>query len=212
MKSINKKSEIKKHTKLKRYLIGSGISISAVCLLYVSNQPLNKDNDNKGPVIETTSLSNDSITCEGRDEYLNIYIEQMANIDNKKYDPKFIDIYKNKELTVIVDDDKKYDVDLIYLAKTEDDKDHYFLVEGEKKDLFTNESLDDRETYYTLTDSSIFYRMYQDGLINDEGTINISSDQMKEYLNTWDHDINHGIPEIEARYAANEEYGRRHGK
>lgn len=209
MKNTEKEYKIKQSKKLKRILVGTGISVTALCLVYITQKDDLKQ-EKESTTIETEA-NKDTINCNGRDEYMRMYMENMKELEQKEYDLNFREIYKQSNDMKLIIDEEELPIKSVFIASADDGNDHLLIAGENKTDILTKKPIEGRNDYYTFRDSSMFYQMYKDGIINNN-EIRISKEKMQEYLTNWDHEINDGIQEIEAKYKTNEEYREKHGK
>lgn len=145
------------------------------------------------------------------EEYINyyshFYLESINRTDDV-FDQKFVNIYNKEDIAI---GNKTYKLNSLYLIKNSDDK-VYLKVAGEDNiDILTNESFGrNRKEICAFRDSSLFYVLYQNGILKQNGIEN--PNEFINIINTWDGEKHDKTKELLAEKRASEEYRKKYGR
>ncbi len=179
---------------LKRFSVAIGITCTSLFISLI--QPKEVKATENSSKIETNYNS-------GRDYYYQIYDKIYQNLDLNSFDSRLIDIYQNG--TIIIDE-KEYPLERLRVRHTENGNTHFILSGDNHLDVYTKEKFDDKVDFVCpFRDSTIFFNMYQDGIITSD-KINLSKEDMEKYSSDWTPDTHVGIPRLMAERETNKIY------
>lgn len=127
------------------------------------------------------------------------YLQVLDETDNDQFDEDFVETYRSGKYTI---DGKTYGINELYLIITDDSVSH--VVAGDEIDLITGEPLiGKRIKIICLRDTSLLYKMYEDGIIVD-GNVHLDRVILKQYVDSWDGEKQYKVPELIAEREASE--------
>lgn len=191
---LNNTSESKKIVKrnvlLNGMLIGGVVTFSLATVLFSANQ-----------------MKPEILDSEEYGFYSTHYIENLHNINPDDYDSKFDEIYKNVSYSY---DDNTYSGLAIYIISYDDGSVHLVDSDNRKYDLLTNEVLTaKRKNVVPFKESSIFYELYESGIIEDEN-VQLSS-AYSDMISRWDGKKHYKTVDLVAERETSAEYQERYG-
>lgn len=127
------------------------------------------------------------------DIYSRVYLDTIKEIDKNSFDEYFIDIYHNGKYYI---DEKEYDVNELYIVTTENGENHIIKAGENKRDIITGQTFEEKRiNIECLRNTSIFYKLYQDGIISTK-EIKLDNNTLSKYVNEWDGQNQYEIPEL----------------
>lgn len=195
IKNTEHSKKIKNKNYGKRIIIMSGIIITTLLSAYIKNS--------KNEAREEINKIESTMDSE-YNKYTSIYQNVVANLDDETFDSNFVALYNNPNIMLQIDE-KKYNLDEVYLKKLEDGSYHLIKAGENKIDLLSNENLDIGISKGKLKDASFFYQMYQDGIFNSDNII-IDKVLFQQYIDSWDRKIHEEVPGLKAKVETDEIY------
>lgn len=193
MKNTEKKVNIKQKNILRNKVFIGGVGVFAL----LSGITINK------------LKSNDII--EGEEKYgyySSIYLSSIQNLDLDYFDNDFIRLYKKDKYLI---GNKEYLSSSVYIVKNKDAS-VYLIKAGENTtDILTDQEKEyDRESICLFKDSTVFYNMYANGLIDKE--MKLDPVQIQSYIQKWDGKKHDKTPELYAEKKASEAFAMKYGR
>ena len=196
MKNTEKKYNITKNN-IKKILITTQIAATTLFISLVLPTIKNSTNDSNNLKIEQeqdNEIINNENTKTNKNEmiaekftdykgiYDNIYVKKYKETNDDNFDKKFSKIYHESLLKI---GDKEYKIDDLDIRHTINGTTHFVINGYNHYDIFTQEEFYDDEDYFAaFRDSTIFYNMYKDGVINST-EITLTYDMLKPYKENW---------------------------
>lgn len=189
---INKKNKLDKEKVCKNLIISTALVSSLITIPILKQEIIQNQSENIGR--------------EMYNAYSRVYLDTFSELDKTKFDDKFIDIYYNGKYYI---DEIEYDVSELYIVTTENGKNHIIKAGENKKDIISGQIFEEKKTNIEcLRKTSIFYKLYQDGIIGTK-EIKIDKDTLNKYVIEWDGQKQYNIPELIADKKATEYIKRR---
>ena len=194
MKNTDKEYQIiKKNNNLKKYIAGSAVVTS----LFIAAISMAKNNEMERQKGE-----------EEYNYYQSTFIEAVNSIDESSIDVNFDNIWHNGKYII---NNKEYSIKQIYISIL--DNGQVVLTDADQSNIniLTNEVFNNKEVKICLfKNSSVFYQMYQNGIITNEDII--LDNNTINYISNWDGKRHNGVAELMAESIANEQYEAKYGR
>lgn len=156
-------------------------------------------------ILKQETIQNKGIGHEMYNTYSKAYLDTISELDKTKFDETFIDIYHNGKYYI---DETEYDVSELYIVTTENGENHIIKAGENKRDILTGQLFEEKKINIDcLRKTSIFYKLYQDGIIKDKEII-IDRNILNQYVNEWDGQNQYEVPELVADKEARERIRR----
>ena len=157
-------------------------------------------------ILKQETIQNKGIGHEMYNTYSKAYLDTISELDKTKFDETFIDIYHNGKYYI---DETEYDVSELYLVTTENGEKHIIKAGENKKDILTGQLFKEKRiNIECLRKTSIFYKLYLDGIISTK-EIKIDKNTLNKYVEEWDGLSQYEVPELVADKEARERIRRR---
>lgn len=171
-----------------RYIIDKkickSIIISTAIAAALLNAPILKEDNNTEIIDKGHEMYN---------AYSRVYLDTISELDKTQYDEKFIDIYRNGKYYI---DEIEYDVSELYIVTTESGENHIIKAGENKYDILTKQTIEEKKVnIQCLRNTSIFYTLYQDGLITSK-EIKLDKNVLAKYIKQWDGQNQYEVPEL----------------
>lgn len=185
-----KRKIIRKNVPLNKIVIGGVVVFSLATVLFSANQM-------KPKILDSEEYG----------YYSTHYIENLHNITPDNYDSAFNEIYKNVSYSY---DGNTYSGSAIYIISYDDGSVHLVDSNNRTHDLLTNEELTTKRKYVVpFKESSIFYELYESGIIQDEN-IQLSS-TYSDMIRSWDGKKHYKTVDLVAEKETRAEYQKKYG-
>ncbi|MBR2678720.1 MAG: hypothetical protein IKE63_04815 [Bacilli bacterium] len=139
--------------------------------------------------------------------YSTHYLENLNQINQKDYDLRFDEIYRNVTFSY---NNNTYSGSSIYIISYDDGKAHLVDSNNRNIDLLTNESIKAKKTKaIPFKESSVFYQLYVAGIIKDEDVI-LSPNYLNIIAN-WDGEKHYQTVDLVAEQKTKLEYREKYG-
>ena len=195
LKNTEKKYLIIKNNNIgKKYIVG-GILVTSLLLTYVGINSYERYIEKSGQ--------------EQYNYYSIAYIDSLNTMDRSQFDYNFVNIYKKGKYII---NNKIYDINTVYIAKMEDGSVHIYRAGENDYDILTNQKIyGKKKVICCFRDSSIFFKLYYDGLFVDEN-IKIDNNTLQKYINEWDLTKHNEVPELKASNEADDKFEQKYGR
>lgn len=185
-----KRKIIRKNVPLKEVIAGGLVIFSLAAVVFSANQ-----------------MKSEILDSEEYGFYSTHYIENLHNINPADYDSKFGEIYENVSYSY---DGKTYSGLAIYIISYDDGSVHLVDSNNRAHDLLTNEELTAKRKHVVpFKESSIFYELYESGIIQDEN-VQLSS-SYSDMISRWDGKKHYKTVDLVAERETSAEYQKKYG-
>ena len=189
---VNRKYKIDKKKICKNLIISTTLVASLITIPILKQEIEQNQSENVGH--------------EMYNAYSRVYLDTISELDKTKFDDKFIDIYQNGKYYI---DEIEYDVSELYIITTENGENHIIKAGENKKDILTGQIFEEKRiNIECLRNTSIFYKLYQDGIISTK-EIKLNKSTLNKYVEEWDGQNQYEVPELVADKEARERIKRR---
>ena len=157
-------------------------------------------------ILKQETMHNNDIGHEMYSTYSKAYLDTISELDKTKFDKTFIDIYHNGKYYI---DEIEYDVSELYIVTTNNGENHVIKAGENKRDILTGQIFEEKRiNIECLRNTSIFYKLYQDGIITSK-EIKLDKNILAQYVRAWDGQNQYEVPELIADKKARERIKRR---
>lgn len=158
-------------------------------------------------VVAASQMKPEILDSEEYGFYSTHYLEHLRSEDEANYDSNFRKIYDNVTYT---SGDNTYSGLAVYIVSYDNGEVHLIDSDDRKHDIITGDSVTgDRVKVMPFRESSVFYELYELGIIQDENVI--LSDNFIDYINRWDGEKHYQTVDLVAEQKTSIEYKERYG-